>query len=173
MKYEIGQEVWRASWDSETSYIECPDCAGTARVRVMLPDDSIVSIECEGCRHGYYGSDGRIHAYDRKATAKLVCVTGLEMRDGKTEWQTSDSYRVGEEDLFDNEADALARAQALAAVADREERDRINRKERPLKSWVWHVHYHRRCIREAQRQIEHHTARLAVANVKAKQKEPA
>ncbi len=170
MKYEIGQEVWRASFDSADAYVVCPDCGGTARVRVMLPDDTIVSIECEGCRHGYSGSDGRIHVYDRRPVARLVNILGLEMRDGKTEWQTSDSYRVGEEDLFDTEVEAMTRARAIAADHDREERDRVNRKEKPLKSWAWHAHYHRSCIKEAERQIAYHTARLNVAKVKAKEK---
>lgn len=173
MKYEIGQEVWQATWDAQPARVECPDCAGTARVRVMLPDDTIVSIECEGCRRGYEPSTGWLRVFDRKPIAKLVTIAGVEIENGKTEWRTSASYRVEECNLFDNEADAMTRAQAMAQEADREERDRVNQKERPLKSWAWHAHYHRREIKDAQRRIEHHTARLAVANKKAKADKPA
>lgn len=169
MKYEIGQPIWRASWDAATDYVPCPDCAGTARVRVMLPDDSIVSVECEGCRNGYEGSSGYLKVYCRKATAKLTSITGVEMRDGKTEWQTADCYRTSEEDLFLSEAEAVARALVIAARADKEERDKINQKEKPLKSWAWHAHYHRREIKEAQRRIEYHSGKLAVASKKAKE----
>jgi hypothetical protein len=166
MKYEIGQQVWWAVWEATTDYVECPDCAGTARVRVMLPDDTIVSIECEGCRRGYDGATGRIQVYKREAAAKRVTITGVEIDDGKTEWKHTGSYRSPEDSLFDNEADALACAQKHAAEEDLAERERVNKKEKPLKSWAWHAHYHRKCIKDAQRLIDYHTARLAVANIK-------
>ena len=92
------------------------------------------------------------------------------MRDGKTEWQTTGTYRADESLLFETEAAALAKAQEIAVQADQEERDRINQKEKPTRTWSWHVHYHRREIKDAQRRIEYHTSRLAVANLKAKDK---
>jgi hypothetical protein len=169
MKYQIGQQVWRASFDISESYVTCPDCAGSGIARVMLPDDTIVSIECEGCRRGYYPPTGRISTHGRKPTARPTSITGLEMRGGKTEWQTVDSYRVDEEDLFDNEEDAFARATQIAAEHDRQERERINHKEKPLKSWAWHARYHKKCIQDAEKQIAWHTAKLAVARVKIKE----
>jgi hypothetical protein len=170
VKYEIGQEVWRAGFEPTTAYVTCPDCDGTARVRVLLPDDTMVSIECEGCRRGYDPADGRVKVYDRSPFARRTRITGVEINSGKTEWQTDDCYRVSEDNLFDNEADCLARAQAIAADHDREERDRINQKEKPLKSWSWHVHYHRECIRRAEKELVYHKSRLSIANIKAKDK---
>lgn len=169
-QYEIGQQIWEATWEATQAYVACPDCAGTARVRVMLPDDTIVSVECQGCCKGYEGSDGRIMVYDRQPLAQLVTITGVEIENDKIEWRTDRSYRVTEDHLFESEAHALVAAQAMAAAADREERERVNSKENPLKSWAWNAHYHRKCIRDAEKQISYHTARLAVAKVKAKEK---
>ena len=44
-KYEIGQDVFFASFSSHASeYVTCPDCGGTARLRVTFHDETTVSI---------------------------------------------------------------------------------------------------------------------------------
>jgi hypothetical protein len=168
MKYEIGQQVWYAGWEPTRARIICPDCAGEGRIRVLLPDDSIVSVDCVACTRGYERPSGYLECYDRKAEARLVTIKGVEITAGKTEWQTDSSYRTSGDDLFDNEADAYAAALLKAAEADREERKSIGRKHKDTRSWAWNAHYHRKCIKEAQRQIEYHTAKLNVASLKAK-----
>lgn len=169
MKYEIGQQVWYAGWESAPARIVCPDCAGEGRIRVLLPDDSIVSVDCVACQRGYDRPSGYLECYDRHAVAKLVTIQGVEMDGGKTEWKTEASYRTSEVDLFDNEVDAYAAAKVKAEQADIEERERIGRKHKDTRSWAWNAHYHRKCIKEAQRQIEYHTSKLAVASLKAKE----
>lgn len=169
MKYEIGQQAWMACFEAQEAYIVCPDCAGTGRLRVTFADDTTVSIECSACGPGYNPPTGRIKVYDRRPVARPVTITGVEITAGKTEWRTSASYIVQEENLFDNEADCLARAKVIAVEHDLAERDRVNHKEKPGKTWGWNAHYHRREIKEAQRRIEYHTAKLAVASLKAKE----
>jgi hypothetical protein len=72
-------------------------------------------------------------------------------------------FKVSE--LFTDEAEAQKVADAHTAkqverfVKDKKERHR---------SWAWHVSYHRKQIREAQRQIEYATEQLAYAQSKAK-----
>lgn len=171
MRYQLGQQVWHARWDAVATTMECPDCAGTAISRVMLPDDTIVSIECEGCRHGYNGSSGRVQVYNRTPRVELVTITGVEIdRDGITAKYSGDGvYQATEADVFDNSSAAMVRALDVAEAADREERERFTRKEKPLKSWAWHANYHRRLIKENTRQIEYHTRALAHASLKAKE----
>jgi hypothetical protein len=168
MKFEIGQTVFRASWEPTETHVTCPECAGEGRMRVILPDEAIVSIECEGCKRGFEGPKGYLVAYDRAARVLIEVITGMEIRDGKTEWATTGTYRASEDDLFISEEEARTRAIDLAAEVARQERERINQKEKSTRSWSWHVHYHRREIREAERRIEYHRAKLAVANLKAK-----
>jgi hypothetical protein len=169
MKYEIGQQVWYAGWESSPARIVCPDCAGEGRIRVLLPDDSMVSVNCVACQRGYDRPSGYIECYDRHAVAKLVTITGVEMDSGKTEWKTSESYRTSEDDLFDNEVDAYAAAKVKAEEADREERERIGKKHKDTRSWAWNAHYHRAEIKRAEENIKYHTAKLAVASLKAKE----
>ncbi len=168
MRFQIGQVAWIATFEARETSIECPDCAGTGRLRVMFADDSVVSIDCSACGPGYNPPTGRIRVYDRSPSAKYTTITGVEVR-AKTEWRTADSYCVDDEDIFDNESDALSRAAEKAAEHDRAERDRVNHKEKDGKSWGWHAIYHRREIKSAHAKIEYHTKKLAVANLKAKE----
>jgi hypothetical protein len=169
MRFEIGQEVWITRYEPVETSVECEDCGGTGRLRVMFADDSIVSIDCANCGPGYNPPTGRKRVFDRTAVAFQTVITGVEVGRGKTEWRTAASYVVEDENIFDNEADCLARGKVLAAEADREERERVNRKEKDGKSWGWHAIYHRREIKRAQEQIEYHTKKLAVASLKAKE----
>ena len=169
MKYQIGQTVWRATWDVTPDYVVCPDCGGEGRIRVILHDETELSIGCEGCRRGYEKPDGRIKVYTRKATAVMTTIAGVTVFDGKTEWRTADSYCVQETDLFDNERDCLKRAEEVALLYDQEECDRVNKKEKDTRTWAWHVTYHRNLIKRAEKDIAYHKACLAVASVKAKE----
>lgn len=168
MRFQIGQQVWYASWKPTKARIVCADCAGEGRIRVLLPDDEIVSVDCVACQRGLERPSGYLECYNREARAVPVTITGLEIREGKTEWETTVSYRSAEDELFETEDEALAAAKLKAASADQEERERIGRKHKDTRSWAWNAHYHRKCIKEAQRRIEYHSAKLSVANLKAK-----
>lgn len=173
MKYEIGQEVWVATWEATTDYITCPDCGGTGRVRVIHHDDTEMSIECAGCSAGYEPPKGYVKVYVRHARAEQTKITGVEVSNGKTEWRTAKSWCLDEADIFLTEAEAMAAALLKAAKADAEEREKINAKEKPTRTWSWNAHYHRRQIKEAQRNLEYHTKKLAAANLKARSEKAA
>jgi hypothetical protein len=169
MKYQVGQQVWRASWEGTETSIPCPDCGGTGRIRVTFHDETQVSIGCQYCARGYDPPTGRVRVHDRRPTAVLETITGAEIEGGKTEWRTNRTYRAPESDLFDNEAECLAAAAVKAAQHDREERDQINNKEKDTRTWAWNASYHRKCIKDAQKQIDYHSRKLAVASIKAKE----
>lgn len=171
-KYNIGDEVWWASFESEPGYVTCPECGGTGQITCLLFDDTRVSVDCAGCTRGYLGPQGRLQVYARKPRAKLCTINRMEIDAGKIEYGITDSYCVDETDLFPSEAEALVRAEEKAANAEAEELARIARKEKDTRSWSWHVHYHRRSIREAERQIAYHTSKLNVAKLKAKDTTP-
>ncbi len=169
MKFEIGQQVWRPTFDSSMTYVVCPDCGGTGRLRVTFHDEIQVSIECQNCGPGYKPPTGRIKVYERRPRASLETIVGCEIEGEKIEWRTNECYRVEEGELFDNEEDCVVAAQAKAAQADAEERQRILTKEKPTRTWAWNAHYHRREIKEAQRRLKYHTEKLTVASLKAKE----
>lgn len=168
MRFEIGQTVWRATFEAQETTVECPDCHGTARLRVMFADDSIVSIPCTNCARGFYDPTGRVTVYDRTANATRDTITGVSISEGKCEWRTAQSYICQDDDVFATEEEALARAAVKAAEYDAEERAKVFRKEKDTRTWSWNASYHRREIKECQRRIEHHTAKLNAANLRAR-----
>jgi hypothetical protein len=158
-----------ATWESSDDYVTCPDCGGTGRLRVTFHDETTVSIECAGCSAGYEPPKGYVRVYNRHAKAQPVTITGVEVqRDGKIEWRTDRCYILDESDLFETEEGALTRALEKAAAADKEEREKVNTKEKPTRTWAWNAHYHRKQIKDAQRNLEYHTAKLTAANLKTR-----
>ena len=93
MKYDIGQEVYHATWDTREVYVTCPDCGGTGRLRVTFHDDTQVSIECRACQSGYEPPTGRIRVYARTARATLCTITGCEVDGAHVEWRLDKCYR--------------------------------------------------------------------------------
>ena len=174
MRFEVGQMIWIGNFSSHTSsYETCPDCGGTGRMRVTFHDDTQVSIECRNCSQGYDPPSGRILVYNPVARAQHVAITGLEIEGGKTRWHVNShgsGYIIIDDDqAFDTEHEALISAKSRAADYVKEQQDRIFSKEKDSRSWASNASYHRKCLKEAQRQIEYHSAKLAVAVIKAKE----
>lgn len=171
MDFKIGDTVWMARFDSTASSVECPDCGGTGRLRVTFHDETQVSIHCVNCARGYEPPTGRVTVHERKATALFLWVAGMEITSEGIEYHLTDhatgySYRSG--DVFATREEAEARGAVMAEAAKQEELARVYRKERDTRSWAWNATYHRKEIQRCQREIDRHTARLAVASSKAR-----
>jgi hypothetical protein len=166
--YQIGDAVWRPTYESQTAWVECPDCCGSGRLGVIMGDQTLVYVDCQNCQSGWEAPQGRLKVYDRSPKAKLETVVGIRIDDGKIEYQTTNSWCSLEDMLFTDEAEALIAARQLADLHSREERDRVLRKEKDTRSWAWNASYHRGQIKRAREQIDYHTAKLNVASLKAK-----
>jgi hypothetical protein len=122
-----------------------------------------------------------MHVYVRKGFVQRGYIVGLEVSsegieysakytgiaDDRTVYTTT--CHVKEVDVFTDEASAKLRADQMAEEHDREERDRIFKKEKDSRSWAWNASYHRKEIKEARRRLEYHTSKLAVASLKSKE----
>jgi hypothetical protein len=171
--FKIGDTVWFARAGQHETQITCPDCAGTRRIRLILANDEQVSIDCGGCSRGYEGPCGTITEYKFKAEVESFVVGGMEVKTEGVRYYTdtsSGAYYVHEDkDCFVNKEDAVERCKQLIKEAVDRERDRLLKKERDTRSWAWNASYHRRCIKDAQKQLDYHTAKLNVAQAKAKE----
>jgi len=175
MRFEVGQKIWIAEFSPlAPEHVTCPDCGGTGRLRVSFHDETQVSIDCRNCAPGYEAPTGWIIVHRQKASARQATITGLEMNGTKVRWHadgTENCWRqVDDDEVFDTEADAIAFAQRKAKEWEDRERAKIFEKEKDSKTWAWNASYHRRCLKEAQRQVEYHTSKLNVASLKAKEK---
>jgi hypothetical protein len=182
-KYEIGQEIFWASFSSHAQdHVTCTDCGGTARLRVTFHDETTVSIPCANCARGYEQPTGKIMVYCRKGTVNKGVVSGMEIGDDQVEYRakyycTGDDGRlfgatshIKENDVFLSESGAQLRADQMAVEYDEEERAKIFRKEKDQRSWAWNASYHRKQIKDAERSLEYHRKKLAHAAIKAKDK---
>lgn len=171
-KFNIGQAVWRASWDYSKKWITCPDCGGTKTLTAILWDKTEYIIECVGCAAGYEPPRGVVSTGTFSATTHLETVRGVEIaNDGTFQYRTSGDSAVNEAELFATHEEALTRASEITAEKQKEEEAKIYQKDKPARSWSWHVHYHRRSVKEAQKALEYHTAKLNAAKVKVKEPE--
>lgn len=169
MKYELGQEVWWARFDATESSVLCPDCFGKRYITCIMGDGTEVTVDCQNCKVGYEEfSRGRIKTYDRAPRAEKTTIIGMDVSSEKVEYRVPESWIVPEDQLFETEEAALAKAQVRADDASSEELARIANKEKDTRSWAWNATYHRGCIKRAKKDIEYHTKKLDVAREKAK-----
>jgi hypothetical protein len=172
VKYNIGDEVWVADFEAWEDRITCPDCLGKRQLRVIMGDDTVVAVDCNACGRGYMGPLGYITAYKRTPGTKLTNIMGIRMDQGVVTYDCYGAHGKKESEVYLTMEEAAQAAAEWAARLDREERDKIARKEKDTRSWAWNASYHRKEIKEAQRRIDYHSAKLAVAAPKAKAKEP-
>lgn len=168
MKYEIGDALFCATFESQKDYITCPDCGGTRTLKVILWDGTEYIINCAGCAAGYEPPRGWIRTYKRTPKVAIVTISGIEIkRDGLTEYRASlseNSCRIlNEDELFADKAEAEVRAAELVKELEQKERDDIEKKEKPTRTWSWHVYYHRKQIRDAEKTIACATDKLNAA----------
>lgn len=155
--YKVGDAVWYASCDTRRQYTQCLECFGIKYVTVILGDDSRVTIDCAGCGRGYEPPTGYIAYFERTPEVRKITIDRVQVTKDKIEYGFSGCYCVEADRLFNTEAEAWDRANALAEQLNQEELEKIKKKEKPNRTWAWNAHYHRNCIRRAERDIRYHT----------------
>lgn len=172
-RFKIGDYAWLATWDTREEFVTCPDCGGTGRIRVIFHDDTQASIGCGNCAPGYDPPTGRVRIYARSPRAERVHINGMEAGPDGVRWRLDypDSrYRIADDaDLFDDERAAKDYAAKKCDALDAEDRAKVQNKQKATHTWAWNASYHRREIKEAERRLAYHKAKLAVAAIKAKE----
>ena len=169
-KYEMGDKVWYAKRDVVVKTMPCPECFGQKALTVILGDGSQVSIDCAGCACGCEPPTGYITYLEYIEKVLEVTIDRIEETSTETKYGFS-GHRIKETELFMNKEDAKRRALELAEEFNKEEIEKINRKEKHDRTWSWNVHYHRKCIRGAEKELIYHKAKLEVAKAKEKEVE--
>ena len=174
MKYKIGDKVWFAQRKSVTKTENCPDCFGKRYLTVIKGDDSQVTIECAGCQSGYEPPKGYISYYSQDIDVNEVVIEGLDVRPlSEPEYRfncTECSWRSAKEDeLFTTKEEAEIKAKELSDEWNKEQLGRIHQKEKHNRTWSWNAHYHRDCIKRAERDLEYHRNKLDYAKLCVKE----
>lgn len=166
----IGETVyWVESHIHHGKSIPCPMCFGKRFVTIILGDESRTESECGMCSHGLDRATGQAKTWEASATIYSGIITGLSTREGM-------KYEVGyksvyQHECFNSELEAIPTRDKKLKEAEAQ-RDQwfkdsfVNCK----KSQLWSAGYHRSCIKDAERKIEWHQARLGMINDRAGKK---
>ena len=160
--FSIGATAWFAGYKTVERTQPCNECFGQLFLTVILGDGSQVTIDCAGCARGYDPPLGVITYHEGVIDVRQVIIERVEITVDVVEYGFSSCYRS--RDLFATQEEAEQRATGLVEQHDQEEKARVFRKEKNNRSWSWHVHYHRDCIRRLQKDLVYHEAKLKVAD---------
>jgi hypothetical protein len=173
MKYKIGDIVWCASRERVREEIVCPECLGKKYLTVIMGDGSQVTIACVGCSRGYEQPLGYVTYWKEVVSVRQKRIDGVEATEDKVEYKINLSgcccNIIRENEVFDTEEEAKEQALKLMEEHNQKELARVNEKHKHNRTWSWNAHYHRDCIRRAERDLIYHKAKLDVAKIKAKE----
>lgn len=176
--FGIGDTVFMADYARRERRITCPDCLGSKRVRVILADDTEVSIECGGCDPGgYRPSQGFILQWDYEVTTRKHIVSGVTVGFSKpVEYRLDESdgrcYLGSESTVFGTVEEAIAYGETLREDHESARNKEALSKTRGEKSWKWNAAYHRQQATRCRTELAYHEAKAVVckANVEEKVK---
>lgn len=170
--YNIGDKVWHATCKTTLTKVTCPECFGKRYLTVILGDDSKVTIDCAGCASGYDPPKGYVTHYEHGADVSLVTIGRVEINPDHVEYGFN---RVGgcmniakDTELFSTKEEAEIRAKQLSEEWDKDQLTKIHQKEKHDHTWSWHVHYHRKQIKDAEKTIEYAKKKLDAARIHIK-----
>lgn len=169
--FTIGDSVWIAGHKNTTVKKDCPICFGRRSVRLILGDDSEWETPCEFCGKGFEGPRGWVEVYEWENRAFETKITGMHVSTvDAVKYDIADGW-ADAENMFATESEALERCAVLKAEWEKQEAKNMeSRKEYDKKDYSWHVGYHRRCLKEAQRQVAYHEAKAVFMGMKVKPK---
>ena len=164
---KIGDKIWYSSCKRENKQVPCEVCFGNKYVTVIKGNGDKVTVDCRGCETGYLGSVGYQKIVVLKSNVKLATINRIEVTNNGIEYYTD--FGCGKDRCFENKEDAIAKAKEIARNHYADDIERIKRKEKPNKDWTWHVYYHQRSMKAAEKEYEYHSSKLDVAREKKAQ----
>lgn len=157
MKFNIGDTMFRACAGQRESRITCPDCYGKKYLTVILGNGENVTVDCECYRPGYGQYAGTVSSCDFATEVFEETVNSISAA-------PAEYNHHPENECFKTREEAeIKAAQLLKEYQEGEKNRLLFLKENASRSWAWNASYHRRELKRAQRQVEHHTTKLDVA----------
>lgn len=142
----------------------CPVCFGKRCVTVILGNGKLEDVLCEYCGKGYEGPRGYVVDHERQYAVRQAIITGVSFTNHK--WEFALDYGrtgTGESELYRDEESAEAALAKLMEEIKKEEAGLLaNRVNYSKANLTWRVGYHRKCIQDLEREVEHHRKLLCV-----------
>jgi hypothetical protein len=173
--FELGQKVYRASYNRVGRPITCPECGGSLKITVELFDGTRYAIDCKGCDPGgYQGPRGVIMQYEFAVETSIHTVTGVKMSLNGTEYELDNFgqgcgyYRGNDLDVFGTLEDARAHGEGLRNEKEQEKNAEMLRKTNDHKTWAWNLTYHSSAAKRLLEEAEYHQQKAQLIAPKAK-----
>ena len=148
----------------------CPVCFGKRCVTIILGNGELENVMCDYCGKGYEGPRGYVVDYELHSAVRQAIITGASFTNHK--WEFALDYGrtgTGESELYRDEESAEAARSKLMEKMKKEEawmtENRLNYSKTNL---TWRVGYHRKRLRDLEREAEYHRKMLCVAVEKRK-----
>lgn len=164
LPFTIGQLLWMPMGDAHKAQLPCPVCDGALAVTVILGSGERIGVPCDACGIGFDGPRGFIEEYEHDPKAIPFVIASVESFHNN-EWRLRSETGAWHEftDLYATEGEALD--VAVKRAADQHERNMQSRqhKRKSTARQAWSVRYHRDCIKDLERQLAWHTARISAS----------
>ena len=148
----------------------CPVCFGKRCVTIILGNGELENVMCDYCGKGYEGPRGYVVDYELHSAVRQAIITGASFTNHKWEFALDYGHTgTGESELYRDEASAEAARAKLMEERKKEEASLLaNRLNYSKTKLTWRVGYHRKRLRDLEREAEYHRKMLCVAVEKRK-----
>lgn len=175
-KFQLGDTIFMARFDRTEKTIMCPDCLGSARVKVTLGTGEEIKIECGGCDPGGYEcSTGRIRQYDYAVSVVKRVITGINLQENDVEYRMDGighcfiGSQNGDYRVYGTEAEAIAGGEEMRIKHEAEENQRLLAKTKNHKTWAWNAAYHRREIKRLEQSLAWNRSKVEICKSHVKE----
>ena len=166
-QFTLGDKAWGIRATKDQVRVTCPDCLGKKALTVILGDDSQVSIDCDCCK--WPGPhQGTVADYIWQGQIVQVTIEGVGQSLKAAIQYSTHPWCQQEYGLFHTEEDAQAGLQLARTEHEAREKHKLESKDKPHKSWAFHVQYHRSQVERAKKDLAYATAKLSVAQAKSR-----
>lgn len=172
--YSVGDTVWLSRYAHEAVQKPCPVCFGNKQVTLILGNDDKVLLPCDSCGHGLDEPTGVVTEYEYVAKADHLVITRVESNitlEGEERRYYFAHRYANSENIFDSEAEALARCSQIIAQELLEDAKAHRLKHNRLKSYAWNAGYHLRQARDHRERADYHDQKAVLCKTRARHQE--
>ena len=171
-EYNVGDKVWWATGGTREVKHTCPVCFGKLQVTVILGNDEALQTPCDYCGKGYERARGYVTEYEYTTDVKQIVISGKEVREtqeGRNVEYRHGSFILRDGIMAETKEEAEVKRKEIVDKHHKEEMERLQRgKDNNVKTYSWHVGYHQRQLKKAEKDVEYHSKKIVFMKDKAR-----
>lgn len=163
--FNIGDLAYLVHAGHYEKKIPCFACNGQKFITIIDGFGKEIKPECTHCNEGLgTPPSGFNTAWEYQAIVSAIFIDSI-LKNSDGDFEYNHTTRV-----FKTREEAEEAGKELIKELEKQQEKNFKwRKHDANKSWSWHVGYHRSNIKKAEKDIEHHSAKLGLAKSKVKE----